>query len=158
VAGSTSDTVPTTVGAFQPQSAGSYDVFLAKLAPPAARFFTVAPCRLVDTRGNPGPFGAPALSAGTTRTFTIAGQCSVPVTARAVSVNITATGPSAPGDLRLYPANMALPLASNLNYSAGQTRANNAILSLNGAGALTVFCEQASGTVDFVLDVNGYLQ
>ena len=47
---------------------------------------------------------------------------------------------------------------SSINYSAGQTRGNNAIVSLNAAGALTVRCVQASGTVDLIVDVNGYFE
>jgi hypothetical protein len=73
-------------------------------------------------------------------------------------VNIAVTAPSAAGNLRLYPAGTPLPLVSSINYSAGQTRANNAIISLNTAGALRVRCAQASGTADFILDVNGYFE
>ena len=96
--------------------------------------------------------------AGADRTFTLAGQCGIPATARAVSVNVTVTAPSATGNLRLYPAGTTLPGVSSINYSAGQTRGNNAIVSLNAAGALTVRCVQAAGTVDLILDVNGYFE
>ena len=42
--------------------------------------------------------------------------------------------------------------------SSGSPRANNAIFLLGADGDLVVFCEQASGTVDFFLDISGYFQ
>jgi uncharacterized repeat protein (TIGR01451 family) len=121
-------------------------------------FNTLEPCRVLDTRDTAGPLGGPALVAGAIRSFTITGNCTVPSTARSVSVNITVTGPTDPGDLRIYPTGSTLPDASVINYGAGQTRANNAVIPLGTGGALDVFCEQAAGTVDFILDVNGYFE
>ena len=55
------------------------------LRPPAAttgaRFYTLTPCRLVDTRGAGGPNGGPALVANTDRLFRLVG-CGVPSSAR----------------------------------------------------------------------------
>jgi len=46
-----------------------------------------------------------------------------------------------------------------INYSAGQTRANNAIVTLGGAtGSLVVFSGQAAGAVHVIVDVNGYFE
>src|SRR6185436_14347283 len=54
--------------------------------PPAPLdFFTLPPCRLVDTR-----IDLPALQPGAQRTFVLTGACGVPSTARALSVNLTA--------------------------------------------------------------------
>jgi len=119
--------------------------------------YTVTPCRLVDTRNPAGPLGGPALAAGQDRVFTLAGQCGLPAGIRAVSVNITVTQPTAAGYLTLYPGGPA-PLTSSMNYRAGQTRANNAVLAVGGSGEIGVRCGQASGTTQFVLDVNGYFQ
>ncbi len=47
---------------------------------------------------------------------------------------------------------------SVLNYSAGRTRANNAVVTLGATGALTVFAGQASGTAHVIIDVNGYFE
>jgi IgA Peptidase M64 len=120
----------------------------------ASKFYSVAPCRIVDTRGA----DAPALVAGQTRAFTVASKCLVPPTAWAVSLNLTVTAPTSAGDLRVFPAGSPLPSSSALNYGAGQTRANNAVLSLNGAGSLAVLCEQQSGQAHLILDVNGYFE
>jgi hypothetical protein len=71
---------------------------------------------------------------------------------------MTAAGAMAPGYLTLYPGDVAsAPVVSSINFSLGQTRANNAIVSLaaDGTGTLKVK-NGATGTVDFVLDVSGY--
>jgi hypothetical protein len=84
----------------------------------------------------------------------------VPPTARALAVNVTVAQPSAGGSLLLYPGNLAsAPLATTISFSAGQTRANNAIvgLSTDGQGNLAVK-NGSAGTVPFVLDVTGYFQ
>jgi hypothetical protein len=121
-------------------------------------FYTLAPCRVIDTRGPGGPLGGPALAAAASRVFVIAGQCGIPSTAQSISVNVTVTQPNALGDLRIYPAGSALPLVSAINYRPGQTRANNAVVSLGTAGDLAVQCDQAAGFVHLILDVNGYFQ
>jgi hypothetical protein len=117
-------------------------------------FFTVDPCRVIDTRTLDGP----ALVAGASRTFLIAGPCGIPANAKSVSVNLAATQPTNPGNLRLYPAGLPVPTVSMINYSAGQTRSNNAVVPLTVLGEMAVFVGQASGTVHFILDVNGYFE
>jgi subtilisin family serine protease len=124
----------------------------------AASLYTVTPCRLLDTRDPIGTWGGPALSAGSARTFSVAGRCGIPAGAKAVSVNVTVAGPTSPGFLTLYPGATPLPSVSTINYSPGQTRANNAIVRLGAAGDLTARCGQGSGIVNMVLDVNGYFQ
>jgi len=57
----------------------------------------------------------------------------------------------------LYPADEPLPPSSSLNYSAGQTRANNAVVPLSATGVLAARASQAPGTTtQLILDVNGY--
>jgi hypothetical protein len=73
-------------------------------------------------------------------------------------VNVTVTAPGGSGDLRLFAGGTALPTASAINYRTGQTRANNAVVALGAAGDLTVRCDQPAGTVELVLDVDGYFQ
>jgi hypothetical protein len=122
------------------------------------RFHTVSPCRVVDTRGAAGPVGAPALAAGASRAFLLVGRCGIPSTAWAVSVNVTVTGATGAGNLRVYPGGTPVAPASTLNYAAGQTRANSATVSLGPAGDVSVYCGQATGTTGFILDVNGYFE
>jgi hypothetical protein len=111
----------------------------------------------VDTRGADGPFGGPALLPTATRTFTLTGSCQIPPTAKSISLNVTVTAPTAPGHLALFPAGTAVPSSSTINFRAGQTRANNALISVGPGGAISVFCG-SSGSVHLILDVNGYFQ
>jgi hypothetical protein len=129
---------------------------LTPTAPSAAGYFTLTPCRVADTRGPAGPYGAPPLQAGGIRTFPLVGRCGIPETASAVALNLTVTGPTALGHLIVFPLGSPLPASSTLNYRAGQTRANNAIVPLGTGGAIAVACGQSSGTTDFIIDVNGY--
>lgn len=121
-------------------------------------FYTLTPCRVLDTRTSPGPLGAPALTASANRSFVITGSCGVPATARSVSANVTVTGATAGGFVTVFPGGTPVPIVSMVDYSTGQTRANSAILSLGSAGDVTVRCGQASGTANFLIDVNGYFQ
>jgi hypothetical protein len=126
------------------------------LTVPVQGFFTVAPCRLVDTRLS----GFTPLSANTSRTFSVAAQCGIPPEATAIAVVPVAVAPGASGDLRLYPAGAPLPLTSALNFDAGRTRASNAIIGIVGS-QISVQCDMAPGstaTTDFVLDVYGYFR
>lgn len=118
-------------------------------------FYAVAPCRVLDTRT--GPQG-PALFAGSTRTLVVSRACGVPMGATAASLNVTVVSPTAPGDLRIFPAGVGPPLVSAINYGAGQTRANNVTMQLGPTGLISVLSEQATGTVDLIVDVNGYFE
>jgi PKD repeat protein len=132
-------------------------------APPVSsaptRFYTLSPCRVIDTRNPNGPAGGPALAANGARIFPVTGACGIPSNATTVSVNIAVVGPLAPGQLRIYPGNSGIPPTSVVNFRAGQTRANNAmvVLATDGAGTIGVK-NDAAGTVHFVLDVNGYFE
>jgi hypothetical protein len=128
--------------------------------PPPGSLYTLTPCRLVDTRNAAGPLGGPALGAGARRDFPLAGACGIPADAKALSLNVTVTGPTEAGFLSLFPADLGLaPSHSTINFSAGQTRANNTVVPLaaNGAGTLAVRNGSAGG-VNLIVDVNGYFQ
>jgi len=130
---------------------------LTALASPApTSFYTVQPCRVVDTRLTSGvPIGGPALTGGIVRNLHLAGQCGVSPTATAVSVNVTVTGAGAAGSLSLDAASNV----STLNYSPGKTRSNNAIVALSSSGDLAALAVQNAGTtVHLIIDVNGYFQ
>ena len=60
-----------------------------------------------------------------------------------------------PGHVRLFPARRVVPTVSSINYAAGQTRANNAFVTLNAVGEMAAFVSQAQGTVHLIVDVNG---
>jgi hypothetical protein len=145
-----------------------YDVTAYYHVGPAAQFRILTPCRLLDTRVPPHggfPFGGPALTAGTARGFYVAGQCGIPASAKAVVVNVTVTQPTSAGHLRLYPLGgypqPPPPTVSTINYSAGQTVANGAIVSLSGypqGSTFLVYCGQTAGTTHAMIDVTGYFE
>ena len=72
-------------------------------------------------------------------------------------VNITATNSTSSGYLTAYPTGDTLPLASNLNFLAGQTVANAAIIKVGptstGGSGITIF--NAFGSTDVIVDVVG---
>jgi photosystem II stability/assembly factor-like uncharacterized protein len=130
------------------------------VAPGSTSFYTLTPCRMLDTRDIAGALGGPALQPGAQRTFALAGpKCGIPPTATAVSMNVTVTGATTPGNVRLFPAGVSAPEVSTINFVPGQTRANNAIVKLGGgATGSVVVLNSAAGAVDFILDVNGYFE
>jgi len=123
-----------------------------------AGFYTLTPCRLADTRDTPGPYGGPALQAGATRSFVMVGRCGIPAEADAIAVNVTVTQPTALGHVIIYPLGVAVPATSTINYSAGQTRANNAIVQVGADNSIAATCGQLSGSTDFIIDVVGYFR
>lgn len=123
--------------------------------PPAMDFYTVTPCRLVDTR-----IGQPALTSGVARIFTLTGSCDVPPMARALSLNVTVAQATGGGFVVLYPGDIPPPPTNTVSFVAGQIRANNAVLRLSadGTGTLAALASVGAGQVDLILDVNGYFQ
>jgi uncharacterized repeat protein (TIGR01451 family) len=115
-------------------------------------FYTLPPCRLLDTRDSS------PLSAAVPRNIPVTGACGIPPTARSVAANVTVIGPSGAGHVMLYPAGTSSFGTSTLNFSAGQVRANSSILALkNGAvDAQAIF--SGGGSVQMVIDVSGYFQ
>ena len=117
-------------------------------------YFTITPCRLVDTRG---PLGGPALTAGEKRIYTAVGSCAIPPGAVAIAVNLVVVQPATGGLARMYAGNTPTPPAVVLTFSAGQIRANNAIVQLATDASGTIALENFSGgNADFVIDVFGY--
>lgn len=126
-----------------------------------AGYHTLAPCRVLDTRGAPnGPLAGPALQPGATRTFDLStAACGVPSGAWAVSINATVTAPAATGSLTLYPGDESGALTSTISFTPGRTLANNAVVALafDFSGRIRVK-NNSAGTVHLILDVNGYFR
>ncbi len=99
-----------------------------------------SPRRALDTRLTTGPttdVAVPVVTPG----------------ARAAIVNLTAAGGSgAPGFVTAYACGSAAPLASNLNFAAGQIVANAAVVPVAADGSL---CLHANTPTDLIVDVAG---
>ncbi len=120
----------------------------------ALRFVPVTPCRVVDTRGAQGSFGGPAISGGSSRSFAIPqGSCSIPSTARAYALNVTAIPHGKLSYLTIWPTGATQPVVSTLNSPDGRIKANAAIVPAGTSEAVSVY---VSNTADILLDVSGY--
>jgi hypothetical protein len=120
----------------------------------------LTPARLMDTR--PGQLtvdgqaaGTGAIGSGGIRHLTVAGRGGVPGNASAVVLNVTATQPSVGGYLTVWPRGADQPLASNLNFTAGQTIANLVVAKVGANGQVSFY--NNSGSTHAIVDVLGYL-
>jgi hypothetical protein len=121
---------------------------------PDGLFNPVVPSRLLDTRTGDG---APAAKLGQAQALNlqVTGRGGVPGTGVSAAVlNVTVTGPTVPSYLTVWPTAAAMPLASNLNFSAGQTVPNRVIVAIGSGGQVSIF--NALGATDVVVDVNGW--
>lgn len=78
-----------------------------------------------------------------------------------MAVNATVAQPTRGGHLQIHPAGQPVPDTSTINFNAGQTRANNAVLTLGTSAGLTVVpavFSGSGGTAHLVLDVVGYFE
>lgn len=118
-------------------------------------YFTVSPCRVIDTRIGSGGI----LSSGVARNFPIELACAVPPTAVAVASNVTVIDPTGGGFFSAYPGGTPPPATTTINFGAGQTRANQAILGLGADGSVTVLpFLSGGGQAHLVIDVTGYFE
>ena len=117
---------------------------------PYGGYHPVTPARALDTRTTGGAIGQ-----GEIRSLGLLGQAGVPTTGvDAVAMNVTVTGGTAPSVLTVWPSGVARPLASNLNWPVGDTRANLVVSALGVLGAVSMV--NATGSVHVIVDVVGW--
>ncbi|MGY0233285.1 right-handed parallel beta-helix repeat-containing protein [Longispora urticae] len=118
-------------------------------------FVPLGPVRALDTREAIGTPGRTPVAPGGTLTLPVAGRTGVPATGvTAVTMNVTVTEPTSAGFLTVYPNGRALPNASNLNWTAGQTVPNLVVVPvIDGKVNLR---NSGPGTVHVIADVVGY--
>ena len=79
----------------------------------------------------------------------------VPATgAGAVVLNVAVTNPSAPSFLTLFPSGTTRPVASNLNFLAGETVSNLVVAKVGANGKVSLYNNY--GATDVVIDVQGW--
>ncbi len=110
----------------------------------------LVPNRFADTRE---ALGLTRFSAGTQNWLTVAGRGGVPADATAVTATVTVTNPAAAGFVTVYPCGSGAPETSTVNFVAGQTVANSAVVGLGTSGRL---CFVSSAATDVLLDVTGF--
>ena len=116
------------------------------------------PRRLTDTRADHATVdavdaGTGRVAGGSTHEVVVAGRAGVPAGAASVVLNVTAVDAAAAGFVTVWPCGVDRPLASNVNFEAGETRPNSVIAKVGADGKVCVF---ASQTIDAVVDVAGY--
>ena len=172
VAASVANLVTVTVGSSGEVSiynfTGTADVvvdlegYYAPTASDSGEYVTLSPTRICDTRpAGPGVASNPCDTGGNTTlatgsTLEVPLGPTVPSSATSVSVNVTATDTTTSGGyLTVYPGNASRPVASNLNWRAGETVANDVVVAVDPAAhAISIY--NAVGTVDVVVDLSGY--
>jgi hypothetical protein len=123
--------------------------------PPGSRFHSLAPSRLFDTRENLGGVGSTPLGTDQTLEFNVLGRGGVPLhDVEAVVMNVTVTQPSEASHLTVYPGDVTLPVASNLNYVPGLTVPNLVVVRVPASGVIKF--HNTFGTVHVLADVVGF--
>jgi hypothetical protein len=90
------------------------------------------------------------------RSFVITGVCGIPADAQAVSFNFSVWTPVTRGDIRVFPAGGGAPTVATMLWEANILGISNAaIVPLGTGGAITVQVD-GPGTIDLIVDVNGY--
>jgi hypothetical protein len=116
------------------------------------QFYTLTPCRLVDTRNNQD---GGSLQAGVKRDYLIPPNCDVPTSAVAYSFNVTVVPSYGALDyLTVWPQGETQPLVSTLNDYTGTVVANAAIVPA-GSNNTTAFYAHNNKT-DLLVDIDGY--
>jgi hypothetical protein len=136
------------------------------------QFFSVTPCRLVDTRGPTAVNGGPILSHGVIRNFAVWGSnatllpsCGIPAdgTVKAVTLNVTVVNPTSLGHLTAFPYNTSVPLVSTINYNQGEPAlGNGAIVPVTNDASFQISILPvligSGNTVHAIIDITGYFK
>jgi hypothetical protein len=143
-------------------AATSADAVMALGSPGVDLVFTaVTPCRIVDTRVVGGMIptdgvrdfnssGTDFLAQGGSET-----DCGIPADVAAVIMNVTVVDSTRMGYLTVFPYGLTRPLASALNYLAGEIKGNE-LISRQTMGQPFDFSIYANGETHVVVDVAGY--
>jgi hypothetical protein len=129
---------------------------LASSPAAADSFYTVTPCRVLDTRTTGSP-----VQANTPTLFAVGGLCGIPPVASSASFNVTLVGRGITVDLGMAAGDAVAPPSTNVVSTNQQDSviAAAAVISLSadGQGTVQVLANStSSGSTDLILDVNGY--
>ena len=124
----------------------------------------VNPTRVLDTREKTSPTvgttfdgigeGGGAIVPQTIREVQIGGRSVVPPTATAISINVTATDAAGEGYFTIWPCGGTKPVASSVNYDAGQNIANSVVVPLSADGKVCI--STGVSAAHAVVDVTGW--
>ena len=122
---------------------------------------SIEPLRFLDTRSSAqggGPTfdgqyaGIGGIGAGSTLDLQITGR--IPTSGGTVVLNVTSTQSTAGGFLTVFPAGVARPTASNLNFVSGETIPNMVIAKVGAGGKISIY--NLTGLSQVIVDVVGW--
>jgi hypothetical protein len=120
-------------------------------------YVPITPIRLLDSRSGNGVSGA--LTANHPATFQVGGRATIPMSATAVSGNLTVTNETNGWAVFVGPDAEASPTSSTLNFVKGDVKANGLTVSLSGTATLSAtYIANSGNTTHLVMDVTGYFQ
>jgi sortase (surface protein transpeptidase) len=122
----------------------------------SAKYVSVTPVRIAETRTTPGPppgpYGFTRLSPNLIR-IQVAGVKGVPANAVAAVLNVTAIDANQPGFVGVYPAGSTSGATSNLNIDQpGRVIANLVTVKLSAGGAVDIYHQNP---LNLAVDVSG---
>ena len=126
--------------------------------PHADPYIAMTPGRLIDTRVGGTTIdgisvGARIRPAGSVTVVPVTLRAGVPIEITTAVLNVTVTEPTASGYLTIYPCGIDPPLASNLNYTAGQSIPNAVITRVSADGDICIYNSQPT---QLIADITGY--
>jgi hypothetical protein len=128
--------------------------------PDGGTFEATQPSRLLETRVGDGLAtadgqfnGEGVRPGGSVLQLPVGGRAGVPTNAGAAVLTVTVTNTAAPGFVTVFPCGGAIPTAATLNYAAGATVTNAAIVRTAADGSV---CLYTSAQVDMIVDINGF--
>jgi len=133
------------------------DGYFAPVSNSTLAFYSLTPCRVLDTRNPNGDLGGPYLQGQQERDFPVLESKCIPSNANAVaySMNFTVVPYNVQelGYLTVWPKGESQPWVSTLNNSTGTDVANAAIVPAGNEGEISVY---PSNNTNLVVDINGY--
>lgn len=125
-------------------------------------FAAATPTRLVDTRDGTGaqmaqlqpsaPISIKVTSLAVNSALGV--STTIPASIDAVALNVTVVNPSGAGFVTVYPCDVDRPLASNLNYTAGNVVANGVVAPVSADGEICIYSQQST---DVIVDLAGWI-
>ncbi|HTO00624.1 MAG TPA: hypothetical protein VL068_08110, partial [Microthrixaceae bacterium] len=125
--------------------------------PTGSDYSALQPARFVDTRDRRTTIDSRDLAGGSfvgERTYQVLDRGEVPSRGSAVVLNVTVTESKLPGYVTVFASGDARPVASNVNFYAGQTTANLVVATVGTGGRVTIY---NSVNAHMVVDVFGWL-
>jgi hypothetical protein len=127
----------------------------AAISPATGSLTAVTPARILDTRSTLGGHNG-TFATGETMNMPVLGNKGIPgAGVSAVLINVTVVAPTVNSFLTLYPSGDTRPVASTINFKAGQAIANSALVRVGTGGSISIF--NNTGNVHVVIDLEGWV-